>query len=74
MLTLLQKRLQGTIFGGGNPHHDIPALLSMYKAGRLNLDDMVTRQYSLEQINEGYADMLEGRNIRGVIRYTDADR
>ena len=74
MLTLLQKRLQGTIFGGGNPHHDIPQLLSMYKAGRLNLDDMVTRQYQLEQINDGYADMLEGRNIRGVIRYTDADR
>ena len=74
MLTLLQKNLQGTIFGGGNPHHDIPQLLSMYKAGRLNLDDMVTRQYKLEQINEGYRDMLEGRNIRGVIRYTDADR
>ncbi len=74
MLTLLQKNLQGTIFGGGNPHHDIPSLLSMYKAGRLNLDDMVTRQYKLEQINDGYTDMLEGRNIRGVIRYTDADR
>jgi S-(hydroxymethyl)glutathione dehydrogenase/alcohol dehydrogenase len=74
MLTLLQKNLQGTIFGGGNPHFDIPQLLSMYKAGRLNLDDMVTRQYKLEQINDGYKDMLEGRNIRGVIRYTDADR
>ena len=74
MLTLLQKNLQGTIFGGGNPHFDIPQLLSMYKAGRLNLDDMVTRQYKLEQINEGYRDMLEGKNIRGVIRYTDADR
>ena len=35
---------------------------------------MVTRQYRLEQINDGYQDMLEGRNIRGVIRYTDADR
>ena len=74
MLTLLQKNLQGTIFGGGNPHHDIPLLLSMYKAGRLNLDDMVTRQYRLEEINDGYKDMLEGRNIRGVIRYSDADR
>lgn len=74
MLTLLQKNLQGTIFGGGNPHHDIPQLLSMYKAGKLNLDDMVTRQYKLEQINEGYQDMLDGKNIRGVIRYTDADR
>jgi S-(hydroxymethyl)glutathione dehydrogenase/alcohol dehydrogenase len=74
MLTLMQKRLQGTIFGGGNPHHDIPQLLSMYKAGKLNLDDMITRQYKLEQINDGYTDMLEGRNIRGVIRYTDEDR
>jgi S-(hydroxymethyl)glutathione dehydrogenase/alcohol dehydrogenase len=74
MLTLMQKNLQGTIFGGGNPHFDIPQLLSMYKAGKLNLDDMVTRQYKLEQINDGYTDMLEGRNIRGIIRYTDADR
>lgn len=73
MLTLLQKNLQGTIFGGGNPHFDIPQLLSMYKAGKLNLDDMITRQYKLEQINEGYSDMLEGKNIRGVIRYTDND-
>ncbi|MFE3291307.1 NDMA-dependent alcohol dehydrogenase [Rhodococcus sp. NPDC059234] len=74
MLTLLQKNLQGTIFGGSNPHYDIPQLLSMYKVGKLNLDDMVTRQYSLEQINDGYRDMLEGRNIRGIIRFTDADR
>jgi S-(hydroxymethyl)glutathione dehydrogenase/alcohol dehydrogenase len=74
LLTLMQKNLQGTIFGGGNPYYDIPQLLSMYKAGKLNLDDMITRQYKLEQINEGYQDMLEGRNIRGVIRYTDADR
>ena len=74
MLTLMQKNLQGTIFGGGNPHYDIPQLLSMYKAGRLNLDDMITRQYQLEQINDGYKDMLDGKNIRGIIRYTDADR
>jgi S-(hydroxymethyl)glutathione dehydrogenase/alcohol dehydrogenase len=74
LLTLMQKRLQGTIFGGGNPQHDIPLLLSMYQAGRLNLDDMVSRRYSLDQINDGYRDMLEGRNIRGIIRFTDADR
>jgi S-(hydroxymethyl)glutathione dehydrogenase / alcohol dehydrogenase len=74
MLTLMQKNLQGTIFGGGNPQYDIPQLLAMYKAGKLNLDDMVTTQYTLEQINDGYQDMLDGKNIRGVIRYTDADR
>ncbi|MDT5292319.1 MAG: S-(hydroxymethyl)glutathione dehydrogenase / alcohol dehydrogenase, partial [Mycobacterium sp.] len=60
MLTLMQKNLQGTIFGGGNPQYDIPQLLSIYKAGKLNLDDMITRQYKLEQINDGYTDMLEG--------------
>lgn len=74
MLTLLQKNIQGTIFGGGNPHYDIPKLLSMYKVGKLNLDDMVTTAYKLEQINDGYQDMLNGKNIRGVIRYTDDDR
>ena len=46
----------------------------MYKMGKINLDDMITRQYRLEQINEGYQYMLEGRNIRGVIRFTDEDR
>jgi S-(hydroxymethyl)glutathione dehydrogenase/alcohol dehydrogenase len=73
-LTLLQKRLQGSLFGGGNPQFDIPELLALYQLGKLNLDDMVTREYRLDQINEAYRDMLEGRNIRGVIRYTDADR
>lgn len=73
MLTLLQKNLQGTIFGGASPKLDIPQLLSLYKLGKLNLDDMVTRQYRLDQINEGYQDMLDGKNIRGVIRFTDED-
>jgi S-(hydroxymethyl)glutathione dehydrogenase/alcohol dehydrogenase len=73
-LTLSQKNLQGSIFGHGNPQHDIPMLLSLYQAGKLNLDDMVTREYRLEEINDGYLDMLDGRNIRGIIRFTDADR
>jgi S-(hydroxymethyl)glutathione dehydrogenase / alcohol dehydrogenase len=74
LLTLMQKHLLGSLFGGGNPQYDIPQLLSMYQAGKLNLDDMITRQYTLEKINDGYQDMLDGKNIRGIIRYTDADR
>jgi S-(hydroxymethyl)glutathione dehydrogenase / alcohol dehydrogenase len=74
MHALLQKTLTGTLFGGGNPHGEIPLLLSMYQAGKLNLDDMITQFYTLETINEGYQDMLNGKNIRGVIRYTDSDR
>ena len=73
-LSLMQKSLQGSLFGGGNPQYDIPAILELYRLGHLELDGMVTREYPLEQINDGYRDMLEGRNIRGVIRFTDADR
>ncbi len=74
MVRVAEVAQQGSIFGHANPQHDIPMLLSLYKAGKLNLDDMITKTYSLEQINDGYRDMLEGNNIRGVIRYTDADR
>ncbi|RJO70049.1 NDMA-dependent alcohol dehydrogenase [Nocardia panacis] len=74
LLSMLQKTVKGCIFGGGNARHDIPRLLRMYQAGQLNLDDMVTRSYSLEEVNQGYRDMLDGKNIRGIIKYTDADR
>ncbi|MCP9273653.1 alcohol dehydrogenase catalytic domain-containing protein [Mycolicibacterium arenosum] len=70
---LLQKRLQGSLLGGGDPHHDIPLLASMYLAGKLDLDGMVTREYRLDEINDGFRDMLEGKLIRGVIRYGEQD-
>ncbi|MGB3352187.1 MAG: alcohol dehydrogenase, partial [Mycobacterium sp.] len=37
--------------------------------GHLKLDELITREYTLDQINEGYADMRSGRNIRGLIRF-----
>ncbi|RVW05558.1 NDMA-dependent alcohol dehydrogenase [Rhodococcus xishaensis] len=73
LFAMLQKDLQGNIFGGCNARVDIPNLMNLYKAGLLNLDDMVTKTYSLEQLNEGYQDMLDGKIIRGVVRYTEAD-
>jgi S-(hydroxymethyl)glutathione dehydrogenase/alcohol dehydrogenase len=73
-LTMMQKDLQGAIFGGCNPRSEIPSLLSQYKAGKINLDGLVTRTYKLEEINQGYQDMLDGNNIRGVITYSSADR
>ncbi len=52
MFSMLQKTLKGNIFGGCNARVDIPNLLDLYKSGQLNLADMVTRTYTLEQINE----------------------
>lgn len=72
-LTLLQKRVQGAIFGGTGPRTQIPNLLREYRAGRLNLSDLITTTYRQDQINEAYDDMLSGKNIRGMIVYGDDD-
>src|SRR6478672_1380992 len=73
LFTMLQKTLKGNIFGGGNSHVETPKLVGLYKSGLLKIDEMVTTTYRLEDINQGYQDMLDGKNIRGVIRYTEAD-
>lgn len=72
-LTLLQKRVQGAIFGGVSPRTQIPRLLELYRHGTLKLDELVTTTYKLEDINIGYRDMQEGRNLRGMVVYGDED-
>lgn len=66
-LAMWQKEVKGAIFGSLNPRADIPNLLSMYQAGTLKLDELITNTYSLDDINVGYQAMREGENIRGVI-------
>ncbi|MGD0882616.1 MAG: NDMA-dependent alcohol dehydrogenase [Acidimicrobiales bacterium] len=66
-LAMWQKEVRGVVFGAANPRFDIPNLLALYQAGRLKLDELVTRTYPLDQINQGYQDMLDGVNIRGVV-------
>jgi Zn-dependent alcohol dehydrogenase len=67
MFTLFQKRLLGSLYGEANPRADIHRLLSLYREGKLLLDETVTAEYKLNDINEAYDDMLAGNNIRGVI-------
>jgi S-(hydroxymethyl)glutathione dehydrogenase/alcohol dehydrogenase len=68
-LTLMEKQVVGSIFGSGNPRADIPKLLSLYREGQLDLDGLVTKEYSLDGVNDGYDDMRSGKNIRGVMVY-----
>ena len=68
-LVLFQKSLLGTLYGDSQPRNDIPNLLAMYHAGKVKLDELITRTYTLDQVNEAYADMLAGKNIRGVIEF-----
>ena len=52
-----------------NPAADIPKLLTLYREGQLDLDELVTHTYPLDDINQGYQDMRDGKNIRGVLVY-----
>ncbi len=67
MLTLFQKRIQGSLFGASSPTKDIPAMIELYRRGQLKLDELITRRYTLDQVNEGYSDMRAGLNMRGII-------
>jgi len=66
-LAMWNKEIKGTIFGSLNPRADIPRLLGMYREGQLKLDELITRTYTLDEINAGYQAMRDGENIRGVI-------
>lgn len=68
-LTLMEKQVVGSLFGSANPRADVPRVLELYAMGLLDLDGLVTRTYTLEEVNQGYQDMREGRNIRGVMVY-----
>ncbi len=68
-LTLFEKQLIGSLFGSANIRKDIPALLELYTQGQLDLDTLVTNTYSLDEINQGFEDMRNGKNIRGVLIY-----
>lgn len=66
-LVVYAKKLRGVLFGNCNPTRDIPALLEYYRAGKLKLDELITRRYSIDEVNEAYVDMHAGRNLRGVL-------
>jgi NDMA-dependent alcohol dehydrogenase len=67
---LSQKTLMATLYGASNPLVEIPRLLQLYRHGQLKLNELVTRTYRLDEINQGYADMLAGKNIRGVVKFS----
>ena len=68
-LSAFEKQIVGSWFGSANMRRDIPRLMELYLLGQLNLDDLVTNTYTLDQINEGYDAMRNGENIRGVILF-----
>jgi NDMA-dependent alcohol dehydrogenase len=68
VFAMFQKHISGTCYGGASPFEMVPQLIKMYRAGKVKFDELITRYYRLEQINEAYADMVAGKVICGCIR------
>lgn len=68
-LVYAEKTLKGTLYGSMRPRVDLLMLIEMHRAGRLMLDELLTRTYRLEQINEAYAALERGEVARSLIVY-----
>lgn len=66
---LSNKSLAGTVFGSCNPKADVFRLARLYQTGQLLLDEMITRRYRLDDINEAYDDLRKGKIVRGIIDF-----
>jgi S-(hydroxymethyl)glutathione dehydrogenase/alcohol dehydrogenase len=64
-----EKVLKGCCYGSIRPRIDIPRLVDLYMAGRLKLDELVTRTYPLEGINDAFAAMKAGEVARSIITF-----
>jgi S-(hydroxymethyl)glutathione dehydrogenase/alcohol dehydrogenase len=64
-----QASITGTAFGGMDPARDALRYIELYRAGRLPLDRFITRRYPLDGINDAFADLAAGKNVRGVVVY-----
>ncbi len=66
---MFNQALLGTVFGSVSPRVQIPNLLRLYEAGMLEIDSLITQEYTLDQVQNGYDDLAAGHNIRGVVRF-----
>jgi S-(hydroxymethyl)glutathione dehydrogenase/alcohol dehydrogenase len=68
-LSMYNQELRGTVFGSESPRVQVPRLLRMHHEGKLHIDDLITQEYSLDEVQQGYDDLESGKNLRGVIRF-----
>ncbi len=64
-----QKAIMGAVYGFMSPRLQIPELLRLYRSGDLMLRELITKTYALKDINQGYADLDAGKNLRGVVTF-----
>ena len=69
VFTLMEKKLQGSYYGSTRPRIDMPRLLDMYMDGKIKIDELVSRTFPLEGVNEAYELLKQGSVARSVIKF-----
>jgi S-(hydroxymethyl)glutathione dehydrogenase/alcohol dehydrogenase len=60
---------RGTAFGGAKGRSDVPKIVDWYMEGKINIDDLITHKMPLDQINDAFDLMHEGKSIRSVVEF-----
>jgi S-(hydroxymethyl)glutathione dehydrogenase/alcohol dehydrogenase len=68
-LLFQEKQIRGSWYGSSNVHRDVPMLAKLYQEGKLLLDELISAEIELSQVNEALANMGSGEIARSVIKY-----
>ena len=70
LMALQEKSIKGTMYGSVRPNVDFPRLVDLYLDGRLKIDQLISRTYKLDEINEGFQALRSGQVARGVVIFS----
>jgi S-(hydroxymethyl)glutathione dehydrogenase/alcohol dehydrogenase len=69
MFSMSNQELRGTVFGSENPRIQVPRLLRLHHEGKFFIDELITKEYTIDQVQDAADDLASGENLRGVIRF-----
>lgn len=68
-MAYVDRGIMGCRYGASRPHHDIPVYLDLYQRGLLKLDELITKQYKIEDYAHAFEDLENGKLARGVLTF-----
>jgi S-(hydroxymethyl)glutathione dehydrogenase/alcohol dehydrogenase len=68
-LSMFNQAILGTVFGSVSPRLQVPRLLKLYDRGLLKVDELITTEYTVDQVQQGYDDLADGKNVRGIVKF-----
>ena len=64
---MMEKSVIGSMYGSARPRIDFPKMVALYQSGQLKLDELITRRFSLGEVNEAFRLLADGKVARSVL-------